>query len=477
MSMVPAVYSPHSYVDYVVDGSAIATTQTIFAFPKEFLILGHLEAWHYSLTDGAWVQVPASSVVFSGPSGSATGTLQATAIARVTGDTLRLKRVTPDTGAGRLVDFQPGSLTEADLDIQARQNLFVMQELRDEIDLRIGLEASGEAYWDGKNKSIRNVGGPLVGSDAAIYQNILDLVAGTGELPPVTTLNNNSLLAVVAGIWSTVPADIVKLLLTLGTAADRNVGTGTADVPDITAADARYLRISKDLSEGNAATMRSNLGIPATNPAALLETTDSSIAADRVVELDASARYPAADGRNIDLSSHVLVGNSGRHGAMARFDIGNFSQIFGVDATPGPATTVPATFDIPAGHDLQTQLNGSSDIAVSSGGDTWTLKTGTYWITINILVTNEDTGDPVGFAWNLREDPAGAATILRTHPTVFIPPRVATVEYQYVHTFHREKVIVSGATETYDIFGGKLTVITGDPRIARGEVIIEKVND
>lgn len=466
MSMVADSYVPHSYVDYIINGTTILASATAFAFPKEFLLLDHLECWHYDASVNAWANI-SGDTTFTGTSGAGTATLGGGAPSRADSDIIRVKRVTPDTGAERTVTFQDGSLDAADGNTAQLQVLYIAQEVRDELNLRLGLQTTAEQVFEGGGKIIRRVGAPQLADDVAIYQTVLDVAASSGNVPPVSTANNNNLLAVQSGVWTPTAPGTVKALLLVGTAADRDVGTGSTDIPDIPTADARYLQIANNLSDISADTGRANLGIPESNPAALLQTTDEGVGADRVVELDADSRYPAADGRNIDLSSHTLVGNSGRLGAIGRFALGVYSQTF---------TTSPATVDVPVSG-LTSQLNSGLDIVLDTANNYVTLKTGTYWIDVSLTLTNEDASNDSSLIWKVRSGVTGTPADEHVAGQVTLRAKASSTGHYNTTLTDTVKVVVTGATDVFDIQAYKGTVTTGDPRVVAARVLITEVKN
>lgn len=126
-------YTAHSYVDYVVGFGGITTGTTAFSFAKQFLRTDHIKVYYKSVADlTTWVLEGSSKYTITGTTGAGTVTVNGTFPARTNGDYIRLVRVTPDTSSGRLVDFQAGSIAEADLDSSALQNLYVAEEVRDQ---------------------------------------------------------------------------------------------------------------------------------------------------------------------------------------------------------------------------------------------------------------------------------------------------------------------------------------------------------
>lgn len=123
-------YTTHSYTDFVVND----TGQTAYSFTKQAMLSTHIKVYYKSVaSDNTWTLQDTSKYTISGSTGAWTITLGGSFPARTNGDTIRIRRETPDTLSGRLVDFQAGSIREADLDSAAIQNLYVAEERRDEI--------------------------------------------------------------------------------------------------------------------------------------------------------------------------------------------------------------------------------------------------------------------------------------------------------------------------------------------------------
>ena len=78
---------------------------------------------------------------------------------------VKIKRTTPKTKAGRLVDFQDASvLTETDLDNSALQNLYIGQEANDTDSLNLDETLT---YYDAGAKTIQNIANPINVQDVA----------------------------------------------------------------------------------------------------------------------------------------------------------------------------------------------------------------------------------------------------------------------------------------------------------------------
>lgn len=213
-----------------------------------FLSLGFLSSEHLGVT------VNASPVSFTINSARTQLTIVGTPI--VGGETIVVTRTTPATEVGRLVNFQDLShVRQSDLDTSALQLLYIAQETLDVIAGVERLELGVSGHWDGESRRLQNLL-PGVASADAMTKGQLDAASiAFGNLPVVSAADNDKSLAVVAGAWAVRTPSQMRTHLGLGTAAVLDVGT----------------------------------------------------AANKVVQLDGSARYPANDGRNIDLANNAVM--------------------------------------------------------------------------------------------------------------------------------------------------------------------------
>lgn len=458
-------YTPHSYIDYAVDGGSVTTVQTVFSFPKNFLSLQHLEVWQLPY-GGVWTQVTAFTP--SGSSGSGTITLGGGAAARGVGDIIRIKRVTPDTQAGLLVDFVPGPLSSVDMDTAARQNLFIAQEIRDELHMTLWRETTTEADFSAEGRRITNLKAPSNATDAVRYQDIATIVSAGGALPGVTSGQVGSVLMVLdggggSGIWSAVEPNSARALMSIGTAALRNIGTGVADIPTISQADARYPQLANSLSElvATAATARANLGL------GTAATLNVGTGASQVVQLNGSAQYPANDGRLIDLSNHPLVGNIGKFMALAVVDVGAY------------ATTITGTSytTIAVNSITNSQMNSDNDVTINFGAGQILLNNGAgnFWVTICLQLSNESTTQDATVSWRFRRAVTGTPVVLYTSPTSVIYRRVGS--YQYSHlTVCRELLVATSGNDVCDVqIALNAPNSSGDVRVVEGHVFIRRI--
>lgn len=193
--------------------------------------------------------------------GARTATLAA---APAAGATVRFSRSTPRRQEQRLTQFRTlltgqAGLTAALLDQDYRQNMLLMGEGRDLADalpMAGGMMLGAGAQWDGTTKRIENL---LVGSapgDIVTKSQLDALVAAARPLPTVSGADDNDGLFVSAGEFAKRTPAQGRTHLALGTVALLAAGAGASQVPQFSS--------------------------------------------------DAPPRYPAADGRNIDLANHAI---------------------------------------------------------------------------------------------------------------------------------------------------------------------------
>jgi len=242
------------------------------------------------------------------------------AAAPAAGAEVLVVRTTPRTEDGQLVhflDLVTGSagLTAALLDTDYRQKLYLLLEGRDNttVDPDLdGLALGDDEQWDAEALRIENLS-PGVAPLDAVIKSQLDTVAGAARNLPTSVLDNDDGLMVVAGEWDDQAPAPFRTALMLGSAAVLNAG----------------------------------------------------VAANNAVQLDSSARYPAADGRNINLASHPTV-LARALATVVSFGLQDFASP-GVD--PGVATwsqNVNTRINMTPGWAGRVELNNSGDVDGSS---------------------------------------------------------------------------------------------------------------
>lgn len=186
-------------------------------------------------------------------------TLAATPVA---GQSVIVRRTTPRLQEQRLTQFltlPSGSagLSAALLDQDYRQLMLAAGEGRDAADVFAGLSGLGlgtDTQWDARSKKIINLAVGASPGDAVAKSQLDAFAAAARPLPTVTGADNDDGLFVTTGEFAKRTPTQARTHLGLGTEAVLVAGTG----------------------------------------------------ANNAAQFDANARYPAADGRNIDLTNHAI---------------------------------------------------------------------------------------------------------------------------------------------------------------------------
>lgn len=240
----------------------------------------------------------------------------------VGGEAIVVTRSTPATEAGRVVNFEDLShVRQSDLDNSALQLLYLAQESLDVVLAGTYLALGAGSQWDALNKRLENLTPATAATDAVTKSQLDSASVAVGNLPVVSSADNDKSLAVVAGAWAVRTPVQMRVHFGLGTAAVLNAGTG----------------------------------------------------ANQAVQFDGSARYPANDGRNIDLSLNAVTTALN---LRYRSTVGQVRNT--VEQTPVNDAT--ATWSEGAGSRLAlgslTSLDNSSDVVLS--GTKVTLSIGTW---------------------------------------------------------------------------------------------------
>lgn len=283
------------------------------------------------------VLVNGSPATFTVPTGQASFTIVSPTIAG--GEAIIVERSTPATEAGRVVDFADLShVRQSDLDRSSRQLLYLAQEALDVVLGNERLELGVSGHWDGENRRIENAAAATGAAHAVIKSQLDAASVAAGNLPVVSAADNDKSLWVVGGVWAIRTPAEARTHLGLGTAALANVGT----------------------------------------------------AANQIVQLDGSARYPSNDGRNIDLANNAVTTTLNlRH----RSTVGSVVQTS--ELTPN--TDATGTWSEGASSRLTpgalTALDNSSDVVVDNGAKKVTLSAGTWEIEYSLRVYNGNAVD------------------------------------------------------------------------------------
>jgi len=413
---------PSSYQDWTVTD----TEQTVYSFNKEFLKLAHIEVWQRPV-GGSYTQLDAAGFVASGSSGSGTVTLQPSAPARVTNDTLRIVRNTPSTKAGRVVDFVNGSLSEADLDTSALQQLYVSQENADGLVDCLQLASDDESHWDGESRRIKNLAEPALGSDAARLADVQAAEINSGNLPTTNVSQANHTLQVNdTGSWAAASPSTARDGLGLGSAAVLNEGTGDSDLSDNAANDASYLRQDDNLlSLDSASTARTNLGLgsAATKPA--------GTNAGDVLELAVTGQLPALDGALLT----NLSGQDNRVKLVYSSQLNDGAQALNaVSWTTLSLTSTGTVFG-----------NSGGDVTFNTSTNRFFLTVGLYVLQVELMF--EGTGSATALPeWKIRQNVDASASTLYTHPSNKCGPDTSITQAT-------SRVVATAGTVAFDLEG------------------------
>lgn len=304
---------PLSYIDHPVTD----TTELDYLFTGEYIDAEHVRVFVSESGENTGF-VETTSFSSAGTEGNLTITLAGSWDGGLTvGDIIRIRRITPDDA---MVDFQPGTLTSASLDLAVKQIRFLVQEAREfpGVDVIIDPGVGGEIIlsgfngeqnrWDGLAKRMSNLAQAATGTDAPTWAQVQSAVAEAagGTSTVIAPGNDNEMLFSQAGAWAYGNTATIRGILQLGTAALREVGAASAtDLPARSDADARYLLEANNLSDlDDASAARTALGL---GDVATLDvgTTDGDI-----VQLTTSDELPSVGGSNLDLTGNsALQGN------------------------------------------------------------------------------------------------------------------------------------------------------------------------
>jgi len=291
------------------------------------------------------------------------------------GETIEVTRSTPKTEAGRLVNFQDLSgLRQSDLDTSSLQLLYIAQEALDFIAAAtcLGLnEITGQ--WDALSLKITNVEPGTAATDAVTKSQLDAATIAAGGLPAVSAADNDKSLWVVAGAWAIRTPAQARAHLALGSAALLDAGTGANQVP----------------------------------------------------QFDGSARYPANDGRNIDLENNATLN------LRYRSTVGQVRNT----SEQTPPTDATATWSESAGSRLAlgtlTSLDNSSDIVLS--GTKVTLSAGTWEVQWGLRAYNQNAaaGNDQDLRVKLTDDVDGGGQVVYDNTYDLVDMESAGANKQY----------------------------------------------
>lgn len=255
------------------------------------------------------------------------------------GSVVKIKRTTPKTVIGRVVDFNDASvLTAANLDDAALQNLFISQEAED-----TGTSAlpptNDASAWDAGNKRILNVGDPLAATDAATRAYVDTAVLGQGPWTSpqawVFTGNGTTTYSWTTGGQQTPNSqDVNSFIVEVGGVIQHPVTNYTINTNAIVFAAA--------VTNGVSIKVR-NFGISATLPTWNQTTTFTQpVTFGQTVNVTGSATVDGIDINNSagNDSTSIYIGNGGTSQQAG----GKFTTVVGQDAGRYISTGTDNTF-------------------------------------------------------------------------------------------------------------------------------------
>jgi len=412
-------------------------SQTDYTVTITCLKLSHLKVSYADLLGDYGDE---TDFTFTGEPGNATLTLGAGFGPVALHGTIRVVR---DTTLAAAVDFQDAAtLREADLDNLYLQNLYLTQEAIDNADDVINRNASRLA-WDTNYLKVENLGAPVSANDAARLVDVQNISLDSGNLPAVTVTQNNRMLAVEGGAWAVQTATEIKALLSFGTAADLDFGTGVDDVVKKSVLDTTYLKAASNLTDvGDLATTKATLGV--TDVSGLSVGTG----VNNLVQLNGSAQYPSNDGSLIDLSSNTV--NSGRLLNVGYIAIGS--------QTPDATTQTPLTLGTLT-H-LVGDTNGTG-LAVPATG--FYLAPGKWEVDVSINVKSTSGGTSGTFVWQIYNQTGGGAPYQSASTAVddtrcFVKSQVFDLTSESGNTFYGIRMEETTASATLQFTEGNITV-------------------
>jgi len=243
------------------------------------------------------------------------------AVAPAAGATIVVQRATPRRQEERLTQFLSlpsgqGGLTAALLDQDYRQNMLLAGEGRDIADDTVGMDGLGLGaglQWDGEARRVENLAAASTPGGAVIKSQLDAMAAAARPLPTVSGADNDDGLFVNAGEFAKRTPTQGRAHLALGTVALLAAG----------------------------------------------------VAANNVAQLDSLARYPTADGRNIDLTSHALQTaiNQRALATVVRFSAQNLASPGGIDPSLSTWSQSSSTrLNLSGGWSGRVELNNSGDV-------------------------------------------------------------------------------------------------------------------
>ncbi len=265
---------------------------------------------------------------------------------------VRILRTTPRTAAGRLTQFLSladgaAGLTGDLLDQDYRQLLFAAGEARDtvsgvgEVD---GMYQNTDGQWAALAKRLTNVTAGDDPFDLVTKAQLDAVAAGAYNLPAVSGSDNDDGLFVSSAAWAKrLPAEC-RAHLGLGSVATLAAGTS----------------------------------------------------ANNVIQLDSNARYPAADGRNIDITANPEVARRALATVAYIPSVGNFAMAVSDPAVSTWSQSSATRLNLTTAWNSRVELNNSGDVDGSTispyyvrlAAGTWRIR---FMLRLNMVATSSAT--------------------------------------------------------------------------------------
>ncbi|WP_075501329.1 phage tail fiber protein [Candidatus Pelagibacter communis] len=212
-------------VSYTANGN---TNTFSFSFP--YILTSHVKAYVDGVEDTSITFPTASSVQLSSTPAN--------------GAVVLIQRITPSDA--RLVDFQDGSvLTSSDLDQSADQNFFLSQETSDNVQSKLGLNASDR--FDALNKRIINLANPVDNQDAVTKHYLENTWLSSSDKANITTLAGISNLGTLANNETNINT-VATNISSVNTVAT-NITKVVAVADDLAEAVSEVVTVADDLNE------------------------------------------------------------------------------------------------------------------------------------------------------------------------------------------------------------------------------------
>ena len=212
-------------VSYTANGN---TNTFSFSFP--YILTSHVKAYVDGVEDTSITFPTASSVQLSSTPAN--------------GAVVLIQRITPSDA--RLVDFQDGSvLTSSDLDQSADQNFYLSQETSDNVQSKLGLDASDR--FDALNKRIINLANPVDNQDAVTKHYLENTWLSSSDKANITTLAGISNLGTLANNETNINT-VATNISSVNTVAT-NITKVVAVADDLAEAVSEVVTVADDLNE------------------------------------------------------------------------------------------------------------------------------------------------------------------------------------------------------------------------------------